>query len=92
MELKSKQVSHLKTYPNPATFETNLVLTTTINSAASVSVWDTSGRQVYEQRISIQEGFNKHRIDVSQMPAGAYILRIEGEELDAIALNLAVNR
>lgn len=92
VELKTEQVSHLKLYPNPANFETNLVLTTAVATTAQLSVWDTNGRQVYERQIAIREGFNKHQIDVSQMPTGSYILRMEGKALDLGALNFVVSR
>ncbi|WP_223605875.1 S8 family serine peptidase [Chryseobacterium sp. OSA05B] len=61
-------------YPNPAKNEINVNLGTKASTSLTLNVFDVSGKQILTQRAV--DGRNK--IDISDIPAGSYILSVQG--------------
>lgn len=68
--------------PNPATSQVNLIIAAEVN-AAVVSIIDMNGRMVDQQQLIGLSGLSQRPIDVSALPAGLYLVRVQGEALDA---------
>lgn len=66
--------SLISVYPNPAKNELNVRLETKGENSLTLSVFDASGKQVISQ--NAEDGVNK--IDISRIPAGTYILTVDG--------------
>ena len=88
--LNRQLVSHFKLYPNPAIYDANVVLTSTINTAATVQLYAVDGSQVLRRDLSIDRGFNKLAIDVSRLTAGQYLLQLEAREFALAPIPLVV--
>lgn len=81
VELKEKVISHFKVYPNPAIFDTNVVLTSRVSAAAVLQLFGLNGQLIRSESVDIKEGFNKFPIDVSDLSAGNYLLHMQADGL-----------
>jgi len=63
-------------YPNPATSVINIALQSDENADAAINILDLDGKLVQSSQLSLLEGNNSLKIDVSKMPTGNYIIRI----------------
>jgi len=65
-------------YPNPAKSEVNFEVTTSEISDMEVTMFDVAGKVVVPSFAStkLESGTNKLTIDLADIPAGSYILRI----------------
>jgi hypothetical protein len=68
--------------PNPATSIATLIIAADAD-AARLSIIDLNGRVVMQQQITGLHGLVQRPIDVSALPAGLYIARMQGEGLDS---------
>jgi hypothetical protein len=55
-------------------------------------MFDLSGKMVRSQSLNIEEGFNKLRVEVADLPVGQYVVKVIGEGLDLAAMQVLVNR
>ncbi|MDG2417646.1 MAG: DUF1501 domain-containing protein [Saprospiraceae bacterium] len=92
IEIKEVQIEHIKIYPNPAIYDFNLVLTTSQSRIAILEMFDFSGKMVRSVPLNIEEGFNKFRVEVADLPIGQYIVKINSEEFDIAPLQVLVHR
>lgn len=67
--------------PNPATSQVNLIMAVEAK-AALVSIMDMNGRMVAQQQLIGLNGLVQRPIDVSALPAGLYLVRVQGDGLD----------
>ncbi|MFN1215519.1 S8 family serine peptidase [Chryseobacterium kwangjuense] len=72
--LEVKTGSIIGVYPNPAKNEINIHLEAKDGKSLRLNVFDASGKQVISQNAT--DGVNK--IDISHIPAGSYILTVDG--------------
>ncbi|MCB9273768.1 MAG: T9SS type A sorting domain-containing protein [Lewinellaceae bacterium] len=73
--------SALRLYPNPTSDWLVLDLQSGEEGQASIQLFSVTGQLIDEQRLGVLPGPNQHRLDVSALPAGAYLLRmIVGEQ------------
>ncbi len=80
--IKEKVVSHYKVYPNPAVFDTNVVLTSKVSADAELQLFALDGKMIASQSLKVKEGFNKFSMDVSNFSAGNYLLKVQSADLD----------
>ncbi|MFT6321629.1 MAG: hypothetical protein ACJAT4_002559 [Granulosicoccus sp.] len=57
-----------------------------------LEMFDLSGKMVRSQSLNIEEGFNKLRVEVADLPVGQYVVKVIGEGLDLAAMQVLVNR
>ncbi|HEY5748045.1 MAG TPA: PQQ-dependent sugar dehydrogenase [Chryseolinea sp.] len=77
-ETQGNEKLSLSTYPNPATRQLFVEVTTGNNSEAKLSLMNPTGRVVKSQIFSgLQEGANTLTFDVDDMTSGLYWLRVE---------------
>jgi hypothetical protein len=69
----------LKIAPNPATGFTQLFFNLNDVSTAIVSLFDISGKLVFQQNLSLEKGTNAIQLDLSEREAGLYILNTQLE-------------
>jgi Secretion system C-terminal sorting domain len=65
--------------PNPAKDQLNVSLNATKNAAYSLSIVDMSGKQLFSQEVSAQEGANSFQLNVDSLKQGSYLLVVNGE-------------
>ncbi|HKZ68345.1 MAG TPA: PQQ-dependent sugar dehydrogenase, partial [Chitinophagaceae bacterium] len=68
--------------PNPATDETKIMITATVNGKAQWKLMDNSGRVVMQNAIHIKKGSNKLTINIGSLSSGLYYLNIAGAGID----------
>ena len=91
IEIQTNAPRHLKVYPNPAIYNTNLVLTVDRPSSGELSVVDVSGRQIHFQYLTIRSGFNKFVLDTSDWPSGQYFVHLKSPQFESQTIPLAVS-
>lgn len=72
LSIKQNEISGLNMYPNPVS-NGNLHISSDSNSAKSVEIYDILGKQVLNAKTS------NHTVNVSNLKAGAYIVKIDEE-------------
>jgi hypothetical protein len=63
-------------YPNPAVEEVRIELPTNLSENMSVRIMDIHGRVIQEKNMAISFGDQLLRFNVSQLPAGVYLLHL----------------
>ena len=72
-----------KIYPNPASNEINIVISDdNINGDIMLAVYDEQGRVVKTQEVTATRAVLRHRMDISDLAAGTYYLRITSDSGD----------
>ncbi len=71
-----EQLEHVKIYPNPAKFDTNLVMTSAVSDNISAELLDSNGRLVSQMELDVKKGFNKINLPLSNFAPGLYLLRL----------------
>jgi hypothetical protein len=69
----------LSVYPNPSKGDVVVNLYSE-ESDVMLSLTDVSGKVVMEQALLNTRGMMSHRLDLSNLPAGVYYIRLQGEE------------
>ena len=64
-------------WPNPATDQVTVQLTSQLNGEAKVSLIDMQGRLVMSSTVAVQEGSNNMQLSVDGLAEGLYILNIQ---------------
>jgi hypothetical protein len=68
--------------PNPATDETKVMITATLNGKAQWKLTDNNGRVVMQNSIHIKKGSNNLTINIGNLSSGLYYLNITGAGID----------
>jgi hypothetical protein len=67
----------VKVYPNPVTDGLlHVEIQTQDTDLISIGVFDLIGRSIYHPLRRLEKGMNKIDLDISELPAGYYILKI----------------
>ena len=76
--------NQFRIFPNPTQDRFTLELSTenVDQSNVQVQVMDINGRTLMDYDFDFESGFLKEEIDLSNYPAGVYILKVEGETLN----------
>jgi len=69
-------------YPNPARESVTVEFMTEKEANISIQVYNVTGKLQLEQVIDVQKGVNQFQVDINQLPAGTYYLRMVGPSLD----------
>ncbi len=70
----------LTVYPNPTSDDLNIDLTLDAPAAISINVLDVSGRSVLTEKIGGTQDKLNHKLDVSRLQSGMYLLQINAGE------------
>lgn len=62
---------------NPVSHNASLAIQTDKSGKGIISIFDVNGRLMIAERCTLQKGFNKQTIPVSQIPAGQYFVQLE---------------
>ena len=87
-----KPVPSLKLAPNPANTQTRLIIEVDDYQTVDIGVYDVSGRMVINMPSAwqLQPGKNEHRMQISQLNPGTYVVRIANSKF-AASTNLVVH-
>jgi hypothetical protein len=69
----------ISVYPNPGRGLLNLAFYGPWESQARVSIFDLTGRNVYQQTFNVGEGENLVEVDATSLGSGLYILKFESD-------------
>ena len=69
--------SSLNIYPNPVSEIFNLDFNSTINSQATINLYDHLGRAVYTEPIRLTNGINQFKLDLGHLNSGMYFFSID---------------
>lgn len=78
--LSCKLNSKIELFPNPANSDLTCRFTHSENSELSISVHDIAGRIVLIEKITGKKGVNQIHLNIDDLAAGAYYLRITNAE------------
>ena len=67
-------------YPNPTSFDFNLLYEASINELATIKVFDITGKLMSEEKVNQTEGNNKFTIETSTLQTGLYIVELRNSE------------
>ncbi|MBV7439892.1 T9SS type A sorting domain-containing protein [Weeksellaceae bacterium TAE3-ERU29] len=67
----------IKVYPNPFSHTATVLFNTAGEGVGNWKLFDSSGKLIFNNRLNIQKGENKLKINRNQLPAGKYIIVIE---------------
>ena len=70
-------------FPNPATTEASLSFYLSQDESVDVTVLDLNGKIMNRQSGTAVEGFNLRVIDLTNLPKGVYMVRINGNQINA---------
>lgn len=73
-------VDYMAIYPNPANNKAFLLVNSSLNNPAQVTVTDMSGRTVYSQNVQLKIGGNNIDLPVAKFEGGVYIVRLNVNE------------
>jgi hypothetical protein len=72
-------VNAVNVYPNPAHGEARISFNSKINGEARVRMFSMNGQEVMSRILSITDGENNHRLDLSGLAKGLYLVEISGD-------------
>lgn len=75
-ELFAMNIERLVLYPNPARTHTRLMISSIIAEKATISVFDSRGRVIIVQSVSLHKGLNQVNISVSRLVPGSYSIKV----------------
>ncbi|MEM9822093.1 MAG: DUF1501 domain-containing protein [Bacteroidota bacterium] len=90
VEIENNHIKQVKLYPNPARYDTNLVMTLAQAEELQLSIYSVEGRLVRSTQWSGNEGFNKFNIDLTGIQQGHYLLKAKTKDTPIPTLNLLV--
>jgi hypothetical protein len=75
-------------WPNPAVDELNIAMVSEMHGAVEVTITDLNGRVVRSERRTLNNGRNQLRLNMEDLGAGLYLLRI-GNDASTVSLRFA---
>lgn len=69
-------------YPNPANEWTELSIFSSVSRTVLINVIDVRGKTVANLELSLFSGVNKNRLDLTQLNAGAYVIKLQSENIE----------
>lgn len=85
-------VSSVKLFPNPASNNVNIELTSKENSTLTISIIDNLGKVVFTNDTNITEGNNTYSINTSELSNGYYTVVLTTQNQVAKSMKLAINK
>ena len=76
-EIKFLNADNFNMYPNPASTDISLLVTSIEKTEGSLSITDISGREVFEKTIILQSGENTLHQHTSQLQNGIYFVQLK---------------
>jgi hypothetical protein len=68
-------------YPNPIKDEATLAVTVTHKQSAAYSIVDHTGKTLFSNVVSLNEGLNTITLPVISLPKGIYIVQLKGNSM-----------
>ena len=72
--------SNINLWPNPVSDQLNIKYYTSLNSAQTISIMDITGKTIIQENFGAGAGEFTKVINVSRLPAGVYLLRLNADE------------
>jgi CubicO group peptidase (beta-lactamase class C family) len=72
--------NQLLAYPNPCGDLLTLKLFSAGQSQAAIDVYNIHGQKLFSSQIILQTGINSNKIDLSDLPTGMYLIRIQSSD------------
>jgi len=72
-------LKQLNLWPNPANGSVNLSFDCSVNHEIQFTLTNFLGQDVLSDQINAHKGSNNHKIDVSKIPQGSYLMQVKSE-------------
>lgn len=79
-------------YPNPASNELYISLSSSTQKAAQVNIYDIYGRVIYQQAIDLLNGFENTFINTSDFSSGTYIINVTYNDSKSENIKVIINK
>ncbi|MCF8364432.1 MAG: T9SS type A sorting domain-containing protein [Bacteroidales bacterium] len=77
-ELQNSQAGNLAIHPNPASSNAvNLMFDAYDSGEANLNIFNLAGLKMIEKKVAYQSGLNNQKLDISNLPPGAYIVMMK---------------
>jgi len=78
--ISNNYISGMKMYPNPASESVNVTFSSEESAEGVISVMNLMGQMVYNENVSVHEGYNMVTLPVNQLRAGVYMVNVKTEK------------
>jgi len=78
----SQGIDHISVYPNPVTDNFNISMKAKSSDAIAINVLDLTGKIVFTQNASVNEGDNLINVNAGMLAAGIYVVNIHGTSVN----------
>jgi len=73
-------VSAVSVYPNPTVKDINLSIPSDFGKKVTITIVDMIGKSIYTEKLQLVQGQTSYKLNNPQLPAGQYIVKINGEQ------------
>ena len=73
-------ITDMKIYPNPSAGATSITWTSVHASVSTISILNSIGQVISQEKIISREGINSHVLDVSALESGYYVVKVENDK------------
>jgi len=91
-DLLTRKENKANTFPNPFTESFTVEYTLTSNSIVEIDIINTSGKKVFSNVFSKEEGNNTFEFNGSDLSSGLYLLKIKTEEYKEVMMLLKISK
>jgi Secretion system C-terminal sorting domain len=81
----------LSTYPNPASSEVSLNISSPVAGTATISLYSANGSLVQRQHIQVKNGSTLAKMNLSSLSKGMYMITLENANNQTISQKLIKN-
>lgn len=81
----------INSYPNPATTQITIQINSSEEGTGNIALYDVAGKSVLSNELSIKKGVSNFSLNISQFPAGTYVLKVQtsgGEHFDQVRVHI----
>lgn len=78
--ISNNYISGMKMYPNPASESVNVTFSSEESAEGVICVMNLMGQMVYNENVSVHEGYNMVTLPVNQLRAGVYMVNVKTEK------------
>jgi len=72
----TQENNNLYLYPNPANNVIHIIMNNFIKDPVEITIIDFTGKQIYNQRLAVNNTTNKYSLDISNLSTGIYFVNM----------------
>ncbi len=71
----------VRIYPVPANQNMNLSINTSFDTEVAIELFNSIGQNMFKEIVYCTKGLNDVSVDITKLPAGSYLIRLQSEQL-----------